>query len=153
MSTLRALGSVVVLSSALLGCKDLTAPDGGVALVVTPDTVVANRTLVPPGILLNYHIRNVNSYVVAVSPCAPDVERETAPDVWQLVVPADDCFLEPLPAGTWRPLVALLGPLEPGRYRLRTAYALPDSRGFSLTSERSLFGYSNAFVVKDVTRQ
>jgi hypothetical protein len=153
MSTLRALGSVAVLTTALLGCKDLTAPDGGVALVVTPDTVFTNQTLVPPGILLDYHIRNVNSYMVAVSPCAPGVERETAPDVWQLVLPADDCFLEPLPAGTWRPLVALLGPLEPGRYRLRTAYALPDSRGVPLTAERLYIGYSNAFVVKDVTRR
>lgn len=149
MSTHRALRSVLVLTTALLGCKDLAAPDGGVALLVTPDTVWANRTLVPPGILLNYHVRNVNSYVVAVSPCVPDVERETAPDVWQLVIPADDCFLEPLPAGTWRPLVALLGPMQPGRYRLRTSYALPDSRGIPLAGARSYSQYSNAFVVKE----
>jgi hypothetical protein len=148
MSTLRVLGSMVVPAASLLGCSELTAPDGGVAILVTPDTVVANRTLVPPGIQLTYHIRNVNPYVVAVSPCVPDVEKETAPDVWELVIPEADCILEPLPAGTWRPLVAFLGPLAPGRYRLRASYLVPDSRGVPLTGERSLSQYSNAFVVK-----
>ena len=148
MSILRTFASILVLASPVLGCTELTAPDGGVAMVVTPDTLFANRTLVPPGILLEYHVRNVNSYIVAVSPCAPGVERETAPDVWETVRAEDDCIPEPLPAGTWRPLVALLGPLPPGRYRLKGSYAVPGAQGLALTGERVYVQYSNAFVVK-----
>lgn len=117
-------------------------------MVVTPDTIVTNRTLVPPGILLEYHVRNVNPYLVAVSTCTPEVQKETAPDVWETVRAEDECILEPLPAGTWRPLVALLGPMNPGRYRLKGSYAVPGPQGLSLTGDRGYVQYSNAFVVK-----
>jgi hypothetical protein len=147
MNTLRALGSMLVVAGPLLGCSELVAPNGGIAIVVTPDSVRTNQNLSPPGIQLTFQIINTNPFVIAVSPCAPDVERETATDVWEMVRTADDCFLEALPAGTWRPLVAFVGPIAPGRYRLRTFYSVPDSHGVSITEKPTLSQYSNVFVV------
>jgi hypothetical protein len=147
MSTLRVLGSMLAAAVSLLGCSDLYAPDGGVAFFVTPDTLRYQQNLTQPNVELNFHVRNVNPFLVAVSPCAPEVQKETAPDVWETVKPADDCIAEPLPAGTWRPLLAFLGPLAAGRYRLQGSYMIPDSRGVSLTNDRSYNQYSNVFVV------
>jgi hypothetical protein len=148
MSTLRALGLMLAAAVLVVGCHELYAPNGGVAFFVTPDTLRYDRTVVSLDVQLNFHIRNVNSYLVAVSPCAPEVQKESAPDVWETVKPADECIPEPLPAGTWRPVLAFLEAPAPGRYRLQGSYTIPDSRGISLANDRSYTQYSNVFVVK-----
>lgn len=146
MGSLRWLGSILVVGP-LLGCTELFAPNGGVAIVVEPDTVKVNADVSPPSVQLNFVIRNFNTYMIAVSPCVPDVEKETAPDVWENVRPADDCFLEPLPAGTHRNLVAFLGPIGAGRYRLSSSFAVPDQHGISATDRPTYSQFSNVFVV------
>src|SRR5215218_1292922 len=131
MRIARALVEILVVAGPLLGCAELVAPNGGAAIVVTPDTVRTNENLSPPGIQLNFSIRNTSTFMIAVSPCVPDVERETATDVWENVRVADDCFPEPMPAGTHRFFVAFLGPIPPGRYRLRSSYSVPGRNGVS----------------------
>ena len=147
MSTVRAFAGMFLVAGPLLGCAEIVAPNGGVAIIVSPDTVATNESLVPPRVQLNFAIRNTNTFMIAVSPCVPDVERETAADVWENVRVADDCFLEPIPAGTHRFFVAFVGPLGAGRYRLRSSYAVPDQGGVSAAEKPTLSQFSNAFVV------
>jgi len=147
MRTLRALGSMLVVAGSLPGCAEVTAPNGGVEIIVSPDTIRTNTSLSPSGIQLSFRVRNLNPFEIAVSPCAPDVENETAPDVWEVVRPLVECIPEPLPAGTHRFLVAFVGPLAPGRYRLNSWYSVPDWRGISLTDKPTLSKNSNVFVV------
>ena len=113
-----------------------------------PDTVRINEKISPPSAQLNFTIRNTNAFMIAVSPCVPDVEQETAPDVWQNVRMADECFLEPMPAGTRRPFVAFVASIAPGRYRLRATYAVPDRHGVSATEKPAYSQTSNPFVVR-----
>jgi hypothetical protein len=131
----------------LLGCTDLVAPNGGVSVVVSPESVGTNENLSPPSVQLNFTIRNTNTFMIAVSPCAPDVERERATDVWESIRPADECFSEPMPAGTRRNLVAFVGAIAPGRYRLRSWYSVPDQHGISATETPTLSQLSFVFVV------
>jgi len=147
MRIARALAEILVAAGPLLGCTELVAPNGGVAIIVSPDTVGANESLVPPRVQLNFTIQNTNTFMIAVSPCVPDIERETAADVWENVRVADDCFLEPLPAGTHRFFVAFVSPIAPGRYRLRSSYVVADRGGFSATEKPTLSQFSNTFVV------
>ena len=147
MSILRALTGIMVVAGPLLGCAELVAPNGGVSIVVSPDTVETNEKLSPPSVQLNFTIRNTNTFMIAVSPCLPDVEQETAIDVWENVRVANDCFLEPMPAGTRRSFVAFVGPIAPGRYRLRSWFSIPDRNGVSATEQPTLSQFSNAFVV------
>jgi hypothetical protein len=144
---LRVRSAILVVAGSLFGCADLVAPNGGVDIIVTPDTVKTNENLSPPSVQLGFAIRNTNTFIIAVSPCAPDVERETAADVWENVRVADECFLEPMPAGTSRSFVAFVGPLAPGRYRLRSWYAVPGRNGVSATEKPTLSQNSNVFVV------
>jgi hypothetical protein len=153
MSTLRAHVAILIVAGSLVGCADLVAPNGGVAIIVQPDTVEANENLSPPSVQLSFMIQNTNTFMIAVSPCAPDVDREAAPDVWENVRLADECFLEPLPAGTHRFFVVFLGPIAPGRYRLRASYSVPDSRGVSATEKPTLSQSSNVFVVLPTGRE
>ena len=148
MSILRAVAEILVVAGPLLGCAELVAPNGGVSIVVSPDTVDTNKKLSPPSVQLSVVIRNTNTFMIAVSPCVPDVEQETATDVWENVRVADECFLEPIPAGTRRPFVVFVGPIAPGRYRLRSWYSVPDWRGISATEKPTLSQFSNAFVVR-----
>jgi hypothetical protein len=131
----------------MLGCAELVAPNGGVDIVVAPDTVEINEQLSPPVIKLDFVIRNTNPYIIAVSPCAPDLERETAADVWQVVKVAEDCLPEPMPAGTRRSFVAFVHSIEPGHYRLRAGYSVPGQEGISVTEKPTLTQTSNTFVV------
>jgi hypothetical protein len=147
MRTVRALAELLVVAGPLLGCAELVAPNGGVAIIVSPDTVEANEQLIPPSVQLNFAIRNTNTFMIAVSPCVPDVERETAAHDWENVRVADDCFLEPMPAGTHRFFVAFVSPIGPGRYRLRSSYAVVDRNGVSATAKPTLSQVSNPFVV------
>lgn len=148
MRIARALAEILVVAGPLLGCTELVAPNGGVAIIVSPDTVRANENLSPPSVQLNFAIQNTNTYMIAVSPCAPDVEIETALDVWENVRVADDCFLEPMPAGTHGFFVAYVGAIAPGRYRLRSSYAVPGRDGISATEKPTLSQVSNTFVVR-----
>ena len=147
MQSLRRLGSILIVAGPLLGCGELFAPNGGVSIVVEPDSMRIDTRVSPPSVQLNFAIRNFNTYMIAVSPCAPEVEQETSPNVWQTVRPADDCFLEPLPAGTHRNLVAFVSPIAPGRYRISASFAVPDARGISATEKPTLNEFSNVFVV------
>jgi hypothetical protein len=149
MGALRAVAvaAILVMVGPLSGCSELFAPDGGVAIVVAPDTVRINEQINPPSVQLNFVIRNTNTYMIAVSPCVPDVEQETAADVWQSVKTADDCFLEPLPAGTHRPFVAFVASIPPGRYRLRSSYAVANRNGLSAMEKPPYSQISNTFVV------
>lgn len=147
MSTLRTLAAILAVAGPSSGCSELVAPDSGVAIVVAPDTVRVNRNISPPSVQLNFTVRNTNTYMIAVSPCVPDVEQETAPDVWQSVRTADDCFLEPMPAGTHRPFVSFVASMMPGRYRLRSWYAVPDRNGVSVVGKPPYDQVSNTFVV------
>ena len=117
------------------------------AIIVSPDSVEVNEQIIPPSVHLNVEIRNTNTFMIAVSPCAPDVEQETAADVWENVRPENDCFLEPMPAGTQRFFVAFIGPMPPGHYRLRSSYAVADRNGVSAMGRPTLSQFSNAFVV------
>lgn len=147
MRIARALAEILVVAGPLLSCTELVAPNGGVAIIVSPDTVKANENISPPSVQLDFAIQNTNTFMIAVSPCTPDVERETAADVWENVRVADDCFLEPMPAGTHRFFVAFVGAIAPGRYRLRSSYAVPGREGYSATEKPTLSQFSNAFVV------
>ena len=147
MRTLRAVAVILVVAGPLPGCSELYAPGGGVGIMVAPDTVRINEGISPPSVPLNFIIRNTNTYAIAVSPCVPDVERETAPDVWQNVRTGDDCFLEPMPAGTRRPFVAFVASMAPGRYRLRSWYAVPGRNGVSMAEKPPYDQISNTFVV------
>lgn len=147
MSPLRVLAEILVVAGPLLGCADLVAPNGGVTIIVAPDTVETNENLSPPSVQLQFAIRNTNTFMIAVSPCVPDVEKEVTTDVWENVRVADDCFLEPLPAGTHRLLVAFVRSIGPGRYRLRVAYAVPEKHGISATEKPTLSQTSNTFIV------
>lgn len=146
-SILRAVAAILVATSPLSGCSELLAPDGGVAIIVAPDTIRINETISPPSAQLNFTIRNTNTFMIAVSPCVPDVEQETAVDVWQSVKFADDCFLEPMPAGTRRAFVAFIASMAPGRYRLRSWYAVPERNGVSAAEKPPYSQVSNTFVV------
>ena len=147
MLNLRSLAAILVVAGPLLGCAELVAPNGGVSIVVSPDTVAPNEQISPPSVQLNFTIRNTNTFMIAVSPCVPDVEKETATHVWENVRLANDCFLEPMPAGTRRSFVAFVGPIAPGRYRLRSWYSVPDRNGVSATEKPTLSQFSNPFVV------
>ena len=149
MSALRAVAvaAILIMAGPLSGCSELFAPDGGVAIVVAPDTVRINENINPPSVQLNFVIRNTNTYMIAVSPCVPDVEQETAADVWQNVRAADDCFLEPMSAGTHRPFVAFVASMAPGRYRLRSSFVVADRNGVSAAEKPPYSQYSNTFVV------
>jgi hypothetical protein len=147
MSTLRAVAAILAVTGPLSGCSELFAPDGGVAIVVSPDTVSINEKISPPSVQLNFTVHNTNTFTIAVSPCVPDVEQETAPDVWQNVRVADDCFLEPMPAGTRRPFVGFVASIAPGRYRLRTSYAVAGRNGVSAAGKPAYSQASNTFIV------
>lgn len=144
---MRARAEMLVVAGPLLGCADIVAPNGGVTIVVAPDTVEANQTVSPPSVLVRFAIRNTNTFTIGVSPCAPDVEREVATDVGEITRVADDCLLEPMSAGTHRFLVAFVPVIGPGRYRLRSSYAVAGKNGISATEKPTLNQTSNAFVV------
>ena len=146
MRPLRALAATFVVAGPLLACAELVAPNGGVTIVVAPDSVATNENISPPAIPLQFVVRNTNTFMIAVSPCAPDVEREVATDVWEVVKVADDCFPEPMPAGTHRPFVAFVRSIGPGRYRLRLSYSVPDKDGIP-GGNPTLSQTSNTFVV------
>ena len=147
MGTLRRLVEMVGVTASLLGCADLVAPNGGVTIIVAPDTVATNENLTPPSVQLQFTVRNTNTFLIAVSPCVPDVEKEVTTDVWEIVRAADDCFPEPLPAGTHRPLVAFVSTTGPGRYRLRLSYSVPGPSGIAVGDQPTLSQTSNPFVV------
>lgn len=147
MRTLRAVAAILLAAGPLPGCSELYAPDGGVNIIVAPDTVRVNKNISPPSAQLDFTILNTNTFTIAVSPCVPDVEQETAADVWQNVRVGNECFLEPMPAGTRRPFVAFVASIAPGRYRLRTWYSVPDRHGVSATEKPPYSQSSNTFVV------
>ena len=121
--------SVIVATLIIASCRDVTAPEPSLSIVVAPDSVHVDA--VSGLVVVAYLIRNPTNFPLATS-TSPAVEAERSPGAWSIVDNArEPRYIESefdisIPANNSWPRQEALR-LTPGRYRIRAKYLRTDA--------------------------
>ena len=84
----RALCAVMLTGAAVVACKDSTAPvpDGLLQVQVGADSIAGTRSAPWGQFTVQVRLRNTSEAWLRMISCGPSIEREVAPEQWQLAL-------------------------------------------------------------------
>ena len=121
-ATLRCSG--IVAAIAIVGCSDPAAPEGALALIVSPDKMRVGDVNSPR---VTYTLRN-SSALAIVTGASPDVQAELSPGTWANVATDSNSLYiqDALGSNTFAANHTeervIIRQLSPGHYRLHMTY-------------------------------
>ena len=145
-------GGVMLLCSLVASCRDATAPEAGLLITVSPDTVHIGQAVVPP--FIRYTERFVSAGSSKVWITTPALESEVTPGKLQTLNDPNNLYLQAALGDAWAAVTGndlaaertFYVPIAPGRYRLRQQFRVTSPSTADVTGD-IFVATSNPFVV------